>query len=151
MDLYSVILFVHIVGALLVFVLLTVEGLGLRFGFDYARLNRILGPISAAAILLAGLYLMWAQWGWKGWILVGIATYVVIAGLGAYTGISVTRGRMTTRAATNSWLARIGMASAVLFDMTVKPNGLVAALLVIAGAIVGVAVGVVRRRAVMTT
>ena len=49
MDLYSIVLFVHIVGALLLFVLLTVEGVGLRAGFVTASLNRVLGPISALA------------------------------------------------------------------------------------------------------
>ena len=51
MDLYSIVLFVHIVGALLLFVLLTVEGVGLRAGFPSAAVNRVLGPISALAIL----------------------------------------------------------------------------------------------------
>ncbi len=110
MNLYSIALFAHIVGAILVFVLLTIEGLGLRFGFDYAQLNRILGPVSALLILVPGLYMMAAQWGWAGWIVTGIAAYVVIAGVGAYTGISVMRGRMKRRTAVMSWLVRIGMA-----------------------------------------
>src|SRR5690348_6605546 len=127
MDLYSFALFVHIVGAVLLFVLLTVEGVGLRVGFSAAPMNRILGPISAVAILVPGAYMMWAQVGWTGWVAVGIATYVLIAAVGALTGINLMGGRMSRRAATVSWLVRIGMALAVLFDMTVKPNGLVAA------------------------
>lgn len=43
MSLYSVALFIHIVGSLLLFVLLTIEGIGLRRGFIAARLNRVLG------------------------------------------------------------------------------------------------------------
>src|SRR4029077_14124220 len=108
MNLYSVALFAHIVGAILVFVLLTIEGLGLRFGFDYAQLNRVLGPVSALLMLVPGLYMMAAQWGWAGWIVTGIASYVVIAGVGAYTGISVMRGRMNRRTAAASWLGRVG-------------------------------------------
>jgi hypothetical protein len=77
------------------------------------------------------------QWGWKGWIAVSIATWVLIAAGGAITGISVMRGRMDMRAATISWLVRIGMALAVVFDMTVKPEALVAVIVILAGAVLG--------------
>ena len=57
MSLYSIALFVHVVGALLLFALLAVEGYNLRDATGGARLNRILGPISLVAILLPGLYM----------------------------------------------------------------------------------------------
>jgi hypothetical protein len=145
-NLYSIALFAHIVGAILVFVLLTIEGLGLRFGFDYAQLNRMLGPVSALVILVPGLYMMAAQWGWAGWIVTGIAAYVLIAGLGAYTGISVMRGRMDRRTAVVSWLARIGMALGVAFIMTVKPSLVVSVTAVLVGVVVGAAAGALTRR-----
>src|SRR6266849_3713056 len=91
MTLYSIALFLHVVGALLLFVLLTIEGVGLRVGFASASMNRILGPISAVTILVPGLYMMATAWGWKGWIVVGLTAYVAIAVLGAYTGISLMR------------------------------------------------------------
>ncbi|HEV3405982.1 MAG TPA: hypothetical protein VG364_05235 [Candidatus Dormibacteraeota bacterium] len=146
MNLYSFALFAHILGAILVFVLLTIEGLGLRFGFDYAQLNRMLGPVSALVILVPGLYMMAAQWGWAGWIVTGIAAYVLIAGLGAYTGISVMRGRMDRRTAVVSWLARIGMALGVALIMTVKPSLVVSVTAVLVGVVVGAAAGALTRR-----
>jgi len=148
-NLYSVALFAHIVGAILVFVLLTIEGLGLRFGFDYAQLNRVLGPVSALLILVPGLYMMAAQWGWAGWIVTGIASYAVIAGVGAYTGISVMRGRMNRRTAAASWLVRIGMALGVAFVMTVKPSLLISLAVVVVGAVLGAAAGALLRREVV--
>ena len=148
MDLYSIALFAHIVGAILVFVLLTIEGLGLRLGFDYAQLNRVLGPVSALLILVPGLYMMAAQWGWAGWIVTGIATYGLIAGVGAYTGISVMRGRLNRRTAVVSWLVRIGMALGVAFVMTVKPTLLLSVAAVVAGAALGAAIAALRRRQV---
>ncbi|TMC51433.1 MAG: hypothetical protein E6J20_16170 [Chloroflexi bacterium] len=148
MDLYSIALFAHIVGAVLVFVLLTVEGLGLRFGFAYAPLNRILGPISAVAILIPGIYMMAVQWGWAGWVVVGITTYVLIAAIGAYTGINVMRGRINRQAAIASWLVRIGMALGVLFDMTVKPNLFISAGVVLVVAVIAGGSGLVLRRQV---
>ena len=150
MSLYPIALFAHIVGALLVFVLLTVEGLGLRFGFAAAPLNRVIGPVSALLIFVPGLYMMSAQWGFQGWIVVGIATYVVIAVAGAFTGISVMRGRMNTRVATISWLMRVGLALGVVFDMTLKPDLLGALLAVLVGLLAGAAVGRSRRRVVRT-
>ena len=151
MDWYSVALFVHIVGAILVFVLLTIEGLGLRFGFDSAQLNRVLGPFALLAILVPGAYMMRAQWGWSGWAVTGIVAYAAIAGLGAYTGISIMRGRMDRRTATTSWLVRIGMAFAVAFDMTVKPSLLVSMAAVAVGIGVGFALrAAVRQEAVAT-
>jgi hypothetical protein len=147
-NLYSIALFAHIVGAILVFVLLTIEGLGLRIGFDYAQLNRVLGPVSAVLILVPGLYMMAAQWGWAGWIVTGIATYALIAGVGAYTGISVMRGRMNRRTAVVSWLVRIGMALAVAFVMTVKPSLVFSVMAVLVGVALGAAVGALMRREV---
>ncbi|TMC81979.1 MAG: hypothetical protein E6J08_06140 [Chloroflexi bacterium] len=151
MDLYSIVLFVHIVGALVLFVLLTVEGVGLRAGFPSAALNRVLGPISALAILFPGLYLMKAQWGWTGWVVVGIAAWFLIAVIGAGTGIGVMRGRITRQAATASWLIRVGMALGVVFDMTVKPSLLVSLGAVVAGIAIGGAVSVAGRRGVLST
>jgi hypothetical protein len=151
MDVYSIALFVHIVGALLLFALLAIEGVGLRAGIPTAQLNRILGPISALAILLPGLYMMKAQWGWAGWIVVGITSWVLIAVVGAFTGISVMRGTMSNRAATVSWLIRIGMALGVVFDMTVKPDLLLSVVAVVVGVIVGVAASLARPRQVPST
>jgi hypothetical protein len=151
MDVYSIALFVHIVGALLLFALLAIEGVGLRAGIPTAQLNRILGPISALAILLPGLYMMKAQWGWAGWIVVGITSWVLIAVVGAFTGISVMRGTMSNQAATVSWLVRIGMALGVVFDMTVKPNLLLSVVSVVVGVIVGVAASLARPRKVPST
>ena len=134
MDLYSIALFVHVVGAVLVFVLLTVEGIGLRSGNGAAQFGRTVGPISALAIVVPGFY-MAAQTGWHAWTAVGLGAYIVIAGLGAYTGIGFMRGKVSRQTAALSWLARVGLALGVLFDMTVKPDAAiaVAALVVAAG------------------
>ena len=146
MDLYSIALFMHIVGAVLVFVLLTVEGLGLRFGFSYAQLSRVLGPISALLILVPGLYMMNAQWGWTGWVVTGLVSYVLIAITGAYTGIRVMRGGMDARTAVISWFVRAGIALGVLFDMSVKPGAVLAVMAVVVGIGLVAVAGVVTRR-----
>jgi len=137
MSLYSIVLFLHIVGAVLLFVLLTVEGL--RPGTTGARFNRIFGPISALLVLVPGLYLVASSAGWTGWVEVGIATWVFIAVIGAITGISLLRGRMSLRTAAISWSARVGMAVAVVFIMTVKPDLLASSFVVVVGLVAGLA------------
>lgn len=137
MTLYSIALFLHIVGALLLFVLLTIEGISLRQGFMAARLNRALGPISALAILVPGLYMSVSPWGWRGWIVAGLAAWVLIAVGGAVTGINRLAGRWNTRTAAASWSIRVGLALGAVFIMTVKPDLLVSVLSVVAGAALG--------------
>ncbi len=151
MNLYSIALFVHIVGALLLFVLLTIEGASLRAGIPTGQLNRVLGPISGLAILVPGLYLVAAGTGWKGWVAVGFTSWVLIAVASAVTGVSLMRGRMSRRTAAMSWLVRVGMALGVVFDMTVKPDATVAIVAVVVGAAVGAAAGAAARRKVRPT
>ena len=146
MGLYAIALFAHIVGAVLIFVLLTTEGLGLRLGFPYGRVNQALGPISAALILVPGIYMMSTSWGWTGWIATGIATYALIAVSGAYTGLRVMRHSMSTTSATVSWLTRVGLALSVVFIMTVKPDLPFAIIAVLVGATIGAATGFGLRR-----
>lgn len=143
MSLYSIALFVHIVGAVLLFVALTVEGVSLRAGFSAAPINRVVGPISGLAILFPGLYMVASGVGWKPWVAIGITGWVLIAALGAITGVSVMRGRMNVRTATVSWLIRIGLALGIVFDMTVKPDIAVAIAAVMVGLLAGVAAGFV--------
>jgi hypothetical protein len=141
MNLYSIALFLHIVGALVLFVLLTVEGVSLRQGFMAARLNRMLGPASALTILVPGIYMVVSEWGWKGWVVVGLAAWVLIAVAGAATGIGLLSGRLNVRAAAFSWAARVGMALSVVFIMTVKPDLIPSLIVVVAGAVLGAAAG----------
>ena len=146
MSLYSIALFLHVVGAVLLFVLLTIEGIGLQRGFATASMNRALGPITAAAIFIPGLYMAATTWGFKAWIMVGVTTYVAIAILGAITGVSVLRGRIGRGAAMLSWLARVGLALGVLFDVTVKPGAVVAVVAVLAGLVIGAGAARFRRQ-----
>jgi hypothetical protein len=150
-TLYSVALFLHIVGALLLFVLLSVEGFGLRIGRSAARFNQVVGPVSAFLVLVPGLYMVASAWGWKGWIAVGVTSWVVIAVLGAFTGVMQLRGRLNLPAAGISWAVRVGMAVGVVFVMTVKPDLAVSASAVIAGALVGAVAGTVTNRQAQST
>src|SRR5438034_4340367 len=91
---YTIALFLHIVGALGMFVALAFEwvawaGLRRSATVQEARgwlgllgLVRRVGPASLGLILVAGLYMTATVVGWTAWILVGLASFVVIAALG---------------------------------------------------------------------
>jgi hypothetical protein len=144
MTLYSIALFLHIVGVLALFAVLAVEGVSLRARIPAGVVPRILGPISLVTIVVPGFYLA-SQVGWHGWVAVGLVSFVVIAALGAYTGINFTRGRMPASAATVSWLARVGIALGVVFDMTVKPDVIIAAAVVLVALVAGAGLGALTR------
>jgi hypothetical protein len=162
MTLYSIALFLHVVGALLLFVTLTVEGAALRQVRRAATaeqaqgaaallgLNRIVGPLSALGVLIPGLYMTATSWGWAAWIVVALASWLAVAVLGAVNGIRIVALERSQALLTGirnpmfliSWTTRVGIALGVVFLMTVKPGaaGAVVAILVAAGA--GAALGV---------
>ncbi len=165
MTLYSIALFLHVVGALLLFVTLTVEGIALRQLYraattEYAqaaatllRVNRIVGPLSALGVLVPGLYMTATTWGWVAWIVVALVSYVAIAVLGAVNGIRIQALERSHALLTGirnpifliSWLTRVGIALGVVFLMTVKPGAAMAVLAVVVTAAAGAALGVARR------
>ena len=163
MNLYPVALFVHVVGALLLFATLTLEGIALRLARRAAtaqearsaiaimRLNRIVGPLSAVGILVPGLYMMATSWGWVIWIAVALAAWGLIAVVGAVNGarllalerkLARESGGLATALVAQlrdpffptSWTTRVGMALGVVFLMTVKPGA--------AGSVITIAVAV---------
>jgi hypothetical protein len=139
MNLYSIALFVHVVGAALLFAALTVEGIALRQGArGLLNLNRVIGPISALAVLIPGFYMTATLWGPAPWILGGLVSWLLIAVVGTVTGIRLTRtdAEIGPLAATSWWL-RTGLAIGVLFLMTVKPGVLGTVLAVVVTALAG--------------
>jgi hypothetical protein len=168
MTLYSIALFLHVVGALLLFASLTLEGIALRQMRRAAipgeaqgarailRLNRIIGPASLVGVLVPGLYMMATTWGWVAWIVVALAAYVLIAVFGAVNGIRILalESKLAAESVPPSqalgdrlvdprfvafWCGRVGIATGVVFLMTVKPGVVVAVLAVVFGAALGVA------------
>ena len=95
MSVYSMSLFLHIVGALALFAAFGLEWASL-YGLhratvtgqvrEWARLlgaPRFVGGPAALTILITGIYLSATRWGAEGWIVVALAAMVVIAVLGA--------------------------------------------------------------------
>jgi uncharacterized membrane protein SirB2 len=114
MTFYSVVLFLHIVGALGLFVALGLEWISLLYLQHANSMEPVrewfsafgwlgwVGPISMGMILLSGFHLM-SAWGGAAWI--GIAFVAMV--LFVMVGIALTRSRMAAikqAAATESGL-----------------------------------------------
>ena len=169
---YTIALFLHVLGALGMFVALAFEWVawaGLRRSgtVQEARgwlgllgLVRRVGPASLGLILVAGLYMTATVVGWTAWILVGLASFVVIAALGGISNgrslpaieralqtdtgpiSDALRQSMSAPILAASVRVRTALALGIVFLMTTKPD-VVGALVVIA---VAAAVGAVASR-----
>jgi hypothetical protein len=168
MSFYSIALFLHVVGAMLLFVTLTVEGIALRQlrraaateaaqgAAAMLRLNRIVGPLSALGVLIPGLYMTATSWGVVAWIVVALVSWVLVAVFGAVNGVRILALERTQALVTGirdplfliSWLTRVGLALGVVFLMTVKPGafGAVFAILIAAAAGAALGIGLSKRR-----
>jgi len=102
MSLYTTSLFVHILGSFTFFSGIILEWGGLTqlkkatrsenvlLTLRWFRPLRTMQPTSGAAIILSGLYMSYAKWGFQAWIVVSLLT---VLGLAA-TGRSVTGRRL---------------------------------------------------------
>ncbi len=165
MNLYSIALFFHIVGAIGFFVALGLEWTSLQQirsattseqVRDWMRVSngtRRLGMVSMLTILIAGFYMMAIAWGFVAWIIVALGALILAVAL----TMALTSPRMmaigqlmTTEKGpvshalhnlTNQpllWISirtRVAIALGIVFLMTVKP-GLVGSLLTIGIAVV---------------
>ncbi len=165
MTAYAFALFLHIVGALGLFVSLGLEWTSQAYlqrasSAEQARewlslrgwVMR-LGPASLALLLVSGFYLMAANWGWVGWIVAALAGLVLIAVIGAaLTGSRISSiGQAAAREhgtlspalrqkLSDPWLwvsiqTRTVIALGIAFMMVVKPSGL-GSLLTLGGAVI---------------
>ena len=175
--LYPLALFLHILGAFGLIAAITLEAIGLRglrravrsedarmwLGISRGLVLR-LAPASLALILVTGLYMTATTWGPRGWILVALASLVLLAVVGALgTGIRMARigpavgrasgplsdelkARLRDPLLVTSIRTRLALVLGIVFLMTVKPS-VVASLVVIAIAgVIGVLAGQIRSR-----
>jgi hypothetical protein len=179
MDLYSIALFLHIVGALGLFAALALEWgslYNLRRAYsmsqfwESARLLgglRLVGGPSALTLLVTGFYLGAARWGGQGWIVLSLLGLVLMAVIGAtVTGrrlgaimkAAPDDGQMPANLLASlrdpvflvsAWL-RTGLGLGVIFLMSIKPGAAAAALVLVVAASAGLAVGLVARGSMPT-
>jgi hypothetical protein len=171
--LYPLVLFLHILGAFGLTAAITLEAIGLRglrravrtddalmwLGISRGLVLR-LAPASLGLILITGLYMTATAWGPKGWILVALASLVLLAVIGALgTGIRMARvGPALGRASAGplsddlrralrdpillmSLRTRLAIVLGVVFLMTVKPSAVASLLVIALAAAIGLLAG----------
>ncbi len=176
--LYPLVLFLHILGAFGLIAAITLEAIGLRglrravrtddalvwFGISRGLVLR-LAPASLGLILITGLYMTATAWGPKGWILVALASLVLLAVIGALgTGIRMARVGPALRQASagplsddlrralrdpillTSLRTRLAIVVGVVLLMTVKPSAVVSLLVVVLATAIGSLGGLISPR-----
>jgi hypothetical protein len=152
MSVYSIAVFLHIVGALGIFAAIGLEWAGLsnlRRASDTAQVREwfrllaaprtVAGP-SALLVLISGIYMSATRWGPQGWTLVALGGMVLIATVGATVGgrraaaiaqalpaeagpvPPMLRERLNDPALTLSLRARTALLLGIVFLMTVRPS-----------------------------
>jgi hypothetical protein len=170
--LYPLVLFLHILGAFGLVAAITLEAIGLRglrravrsedalmwLGISRGLVLR-LAPASLGLILVTGLWMTATAWGPKGWILVALASLVLLALVGALgTGIRMARlgpaigranGPLTDelKAALRdpvlltSIRTRVALVLGIVFLMTVKPSAVASLVVIAVAAAIGLLAG----------
>jgi hypothetical protein len=166
MSLYTVLLFLHVVGALALGVILCFELaaiLGLRRATtttqatqwrSLLRAPRMLGRPAGPTVLLSGIYLTVTRWGAQGWIIAGLGAIVLIAVLDAMLSARRFATIMTSLESEDGLISpnlsrllrdpmltlsislRVGLFVGIVFLMCTKPGSGVA-LGVIAASLIG--------------
>jgi hypothetical protein len=149
MNLYVVVLFLHIVGAAALFVGLGMEGLILK---NFSKVTttsqavavgesmfmlRITFGTSAVLLFLSGIYMVIESWSWNAWVILGIILLSVLSGYGSMTGkkigIIVTsldkkekplsteiKSKLSAPLLLQSYKIRFAVAVSLIFIMTLK-------------------------------
>lgn len=164
---YDLGVFVHVMAAVGLFVALAFEALAvarLRHAetsedagswLGVLAVSGRVGPVAWLAVVVAGLYLSVSAWSWDGWIVAGLAGWLLIGALGEplpradrrALAAAAARGpgpldpalRAVLRAPRprRSVAARGGVAVAIVLVMTTKPGLPAAAAIVLVGAVAG--------------
>jgi hypothetical protein len=174
---YNLVLFAHILGAFGLIAAYTIEAIGLRglraatrrdeallwFGISRGTVMR-LAPASLGVILVAGLYMMATSGGPRGWTVVALASFVLLAAVGAVgTGMRMApigpainrasdplpdemRAALRDRVLRLSLDVRLAIAVGILFLMTVKPSALISVVVIVLAIAVGLAAGLLPAR-----
>lgn len=176
MDIYKTALFLHVLGALGIFVALGLEWnalTGLRSAMTAEEAQRwlggygilrVLGPVSIGIVLVAGLYMTVASVGWLGWNTIGLGGMVVIFVLGAVSNGTrlprigralaqrhgplpqETEAQLREPLLWGSMLTRAAIAIGIVYLMTVRPDTLGSVIAIVLFGAAGVVVAVLTSR-----
>jgi hypothetical protein len=173
--LYSIALFLHVLGALGMFIGLGVEWTSLRNLPDATNTREARGwlglflglrriyPLSFFTILISGVYMMAVSWGGEAWIAIGLLGLLALPAIAGFlTARRIRRigpeleasgeldasikARLTDPVLLLSHRLRVGLAVGIIFLMTVKPGWVGSAIAILAFTALGGLAGVAARK-----
>ena len=162
MSLYQFLIFIHVLGAMALFVAIGIEAVALgrlrraetpadaRVWLGLFRLPGRVGPIAMLTALASGAWMMKVSWGYQAWIAGALAAMVGMAVIGAVVSLrrmrrlraalhaesGLSEALRSSPALVTSLRLRIALGVGILALMTTKPSDHATAILVLATAVV---------------
>jgi hypothetical protein len=151
MTTYAIALFLHVAGAIGIFVALALEAVSLagvrraatveqvREWAGITSLLRSLGGASMALLVIPGIYMAVTNWRGEAWPWIGLAALALVPALGIRNGLRLMRAQQAAATASGpidaalhgaladpllqlSIRTRLGVALGIVFIMTAKPG-----------------------------
>lgn len=170
MNLYAIALFLHITGALGLFLGLGMEGLILKHlrnavtnmqaltWINSMKLMRIVFGISAILLLIPGLYLAGESWGFTLWVIIGIILLIALSGYGSMTGKKIgliinsidknngtlneeKRKKLSDPLLLKTYKIRFMIAIGIIFIMTIKSEWVESIAVIVIAMAIGFLIG----------
>jgi hypothetical protein len=170
MNFYALTLFLHIIGALGLFIGMGMEVIILKQlrdaktneqAFEGGGLMKKLRTVflsSTILLLLSGIYLVETSWGWTAWVILGLTLMVVLSVFGSVSGKKVgmtiaalgkpdefiseeARKKLSNPVILKSLIVRTALSLGIIFMMTLKPDWMGGIITIVVTLILGYLVG----------
>lgn len=164
---YALALFLHIIGAIGIFLGLGMEGLVLKhLGYaetnlqalkwgDSMKLMRIVFAISSLLLLIPGIYMEEAVWGWTAWVIIGLVLLAVLSAAGSMNAKKAAvnvfslsknndpipeeiKSKLRDPMLLRSYKMRLPIAAGIIYIMTLKPGWTGSIVTIIISIIMGI-------------
>jgi hypothetical protein len=171
MSLYQFLIFIHVLGAMALFVAIGIEAVALgrlrraetpadaRVWLGLSRLPGRVGPIAMLTALASGAWMMKVSWGYQAWIAGALAAMVGMAVIGAVVSLrrmrrlraalhaesGLSEALRSSPALVTSLRLRIALGVGILALMTMKPSDHATAILVLATAVLAASIPLATR------
>ncbi len=166
MNFYAIALFLHIISAMGIFIGLGMEGLTLRHLADAetgsqalawtnsTKIMRNVFAISSVLLLLSGIYLEEAVWGWTAWVIAGLILLVALSGYGNTSAKKIManvnslsknnepippeiKNKISDPTYLRMLKLRLPVAAGIIFIMTMKPGWFGSVVAIVISFIIG--------------
>jgi hypothetical protein len=167
MNYYAIALFLHITAAIGIYFGMAMEGLTLRhLGIaetnsqawawtNSMKIMKNVFSVSSVLLLISGIYLAEAVWGWSPWVIMGLILLAALSGYGSTNSKKIasslfslpknndpipaeTKNKLSDPKHLKMYKLRLPVAAGIIFLMTVKPDWLGTIATFVVSVIIGV-------------